>query len=357
MSVETIETTAPADTAPAPVKANYRFPDAVQILRADAPLEDWLAARREGIGGSDVSAILGLNPWSSAYEVWLDKIGERDPLKQNAAMRWGHLHEPAMRQAFMEDTGLKVRSVGLLRSKEHPFMQITPDGLVEDGGLFESKTTTGWLSSEWENGQVPDHAELQVQHAMAVTGRTHAWVVGLIDGRDWNIRRVERDEALIADIIEIERQFWTENVLQRKEPALTANALDALKKQFSRAEERSILAPGDLVGTLKQRHTEAKDQIKHWEGEKATVEAEMRLLFGSANTLLDESDGETKLATLNQNGTFAESRFREEYPELAEELTIQKPALDMDRLKAEHPDEYNKHRARILRFATPKKGK
>lgn len=357
--MDTTTTAAPTTTDEAVelYKPNYRFPAAKQILRADAPQEAWLTARKEGIGGSDVSAILGLNPYSSAYEVWLDKIGEREAIKQNNAMRWGHLHEPAMRQAFVEDTGLKVRSVGLLRSKEHPFMQITPDGLVEDGGVFESKTTIGWLSSEWENDQIPDHAELQVQHAMAVTGRSHAWVVGLIDGRDWNVRRVERDEKMIADLIEIERTFWMENVLQRKEPALTSTALGALKNQFRQGEERKITTPAELVASLKERHTEAKDQIKVWEAEKATAEAEMRLLFGTANTMVDEADGETKLATLNQNGTFAETRFRETYPDLVEQLTIQKPVLDMDRLKADHPDQYNEFRARILRFNKIKAGK
>lgn len=363
MSTATIETTTAAEPEllrlPSgevkiwrPETPNYRCPDSTLILPAGAPREQWLAARREGIGGSDVSGIVNLNPWSSAYAVWLDKIGAGEDKTQTAAMRWGNLHEPALRQAFIEDTGLRVRACGLMRSKAHPFMQITPDGLTEDGGLFESKTSTSYLAEDWADGQIPDHAELQVQHGMAVTGRSHAWVVGLLDGREWFIRRVERDEALIESLIEIERTFWTVNVLQQIEPDLTPNALGALKRQFSQAIESKVAAPRQLVLDLRTRLDEAKQGIKDWEAAKDQAEAELRLLMGSHNIMVSEGDADEKLATLNQNGTFGEKKFREAYPDLAEKLTITKPALDMDTLKAEHPEKYTEFRARILR--TPK---
>ena len=37
---------------------------------------DWLLDRRKGIGGSDVAAIMGLNKWKSAYQIWLEKTGQ-----------------------------------------------------------------------------------------------------------------------------------------------------------------------------------------------------------------------------------------------------------------------------------------
>lgn len=368
MSTATIETTTatepellrlPSGTVKIwrPETPNYRCPDSTLILPAGAPREQWLEARREGIGGSDVSSIVGLNPWGSAYAVWLDKIGVGEDKEQTAAMRWGNLHEPALRQAFIEDTGLKVRACGLMRSKAHPFMQITPDGLVEDGGLFESKTSTSYLAEDWADGQIPDHAELQVQHGMAVTGRMHSWVVGLLDGREWFIRRIERDEKLIESLIEIERTFWTVNVLQQIEPALTANALGALKRQFSQAIESTVTAPRQLVIDLRTRLDEAKASIKSWEEVKEQTEAEMRLLMGAHNVMVSENDPKEKLATLNQNGTFGERKFRAAYPDLAEELTVNKPALDMDKLKSEHPEKYNEFRARVLRTPALKESK
>lgn len=337
--------------------SNYSCPDATRILRADAPEEEWKQVRREGIGGSDVSSIVGLNRWGSAYETWSVKRGYSEGPAYNHAMRMGHLLEPVIRTLFTEETGIKVRQAGLMRSKEHPFMQCTVDGLTPDGGIFEAKSSTGWLREEWEDGQVPDHAELQVMHNLAVTGRSHGFVSGLLDGREFFTRRIERDEELIAELIKIERHFWEQNVLADIAPDVTAITLPHLKDTFSQATDTISLQPRNLVVELRERLTAAKANIKEAEKEKDQVEAEFRLLFGNHSRIVDEADGSTTLATLNQNGVFASKRFQDAEPELFEELQTQKTVLDVDRLKAEHEETYNKYRARVLRTPAIKEGK
>lgn len=346
MSVEVLEAAAPA-------KANYRTPGSRLILPANAPRRAWLRARMEGLGGSDVSAILGFNKYRDAYQVYLDKIADPDYLSDDDSMannrfiRAGKKLEPVFREMFTEDTGLKIRMTGLHRSKEHPFMQVTVDGLVEDGGIFESKNTGYFMGDEWEDGQVPDHAELQVQHGMAVTGRSHAWVTGFIGGNDFRVIRVERDETLIQNMIELERNFWTQNVLARQEPALSHVSLGYMKDRFGQATESQIEQPRELVLSLKERIETAKEKIADAGRDKDAAEAELRLLAGEHDVI---TCGGVPYVTLKQNSTFGEKRFREGEPELAEQLTIQKPALDMDALKSEHPAVYTQYRARVLRF-------
>ena len=46
----------------------------------------WLAARRSGIGGSDIAAICGLSPYQTPYDVWLDKLGQWETV---ARLDWG----------------------------------------------------------------------------------------------------------------------------------------------------------------------------------------------------------------------------------------------------------------------------
>jgi len=338
-------------------KANYACPNATLILRADAPQDEWLEVRKQGIGGSDVSAIVGLNRWTSAYETWSVKTGQFAGPDYNHAMRMGHLLEPVIRTLFVEDTGIKVRQAGLMRSKENPFMQCTVDGLTEDGGIFEAKSSTGWLREEWEDDQVPDHAELQVMHNLAVTGRSHAWVSGLLDGREVFIRRIERNEDLITDLIEIERRFWEQNVLANVAPDVSNVTLPHLKEVFAQGTDTSSLQPRDLVVELRERLAAAKSTIKEAEKEESQVQAEFRLLFGNHSRLVDEADGLTTLAKLDQNGTFSSSKFKTAEPELWNQLQIMKPTLDMDTLKAEHPETYNKYRARVLRTPAIKEGK
>lgn len=344
-------------TAQTIAKASYACPDAKLILRADAPLEEWLEVRRQGIGGSEVSALVGLNRWDSAYDVWAKKLGYAPATESNHAMRMGHLLEPVVRTLFVEDTGIKVRQAGLMRSKQYPFMQCTVDGLTPDGGLFEAKSSTGWLRVEWEDDQVPDHAELQVQHNMAVTGRSHAWVSGLLDGREFFTRRVERDENLIAQLIDIEQRFWESNILGDTAPDVTHVSLSGLKETFSQGADTISYQPRELVMQLRERFAAAKANIKAAEADKDQIEAEFRLLFGEHSRLVDEADGLTTLAKLDQNGTFSTTKFKSAEPDLWEQLQIMKPALDTDTLKTEHTESYNRYRARILRTPAIKEGK
>jgi putative phage-type endonuclease len=339
------------------MSVNYRTPGSTLILPAKAPRELWLAERTKGVGGSDISAILGLNKWKSAYGVWCDKLGLAPEVKQNNAMRWGLLLEGAMRTAFMEDTGLKVRSAGLHRSKERAYAQITVDGLVSDGGNFESKTLQSWTADEWEDDQVSDHAELQVQWGMYVTGRTHAWVVGLIDGRDFRTRRIERDDNLIQ--IELDRvdTFWHENVLKEIAPHMTSTSLEEVKSLYQIGlEDKSRNLTADELVRLTALDVELKKlkaSIKADELEEMRVQAEIRALIGDSQAVRDEQ-GELVKSLVN-NGTFAAKKFLADHPEKVEQYSIEKRVFDPNLLKAAEPELHTKYRARVLRDAPKKK--
>ena len=69
-------------------------PDSDEVLPADADRDAWLDTRREGIGGSDASTIAGVNPYTTLYELWLDKTGYDVETRYTPEMRFGHLIEP-----------------------------------------------------------------------------------------------------------------------------------------------------------------------------------------------------------------------------------------------------------------------
>ncbi|ASR80587.1 exonuclease [Arthrobacter phage Jordan] len=335
------------------MSVNYRTPGSRLILPANAPRELWLAERVKGVGGSDISAILGLNKWKSAYGVYNEKIGVAPDVKQNHAMRWGLLLEKAMRQAFEEDSGLKVRSAGLHRSKERPHAQITVDGLVSDGGVFESKTLLSWTADEWDDDQVSDHAELQVAWSMYVTGRSHAWVVGLIDGRDFRVRRVERDEALIKIICERVDHFWFEYVQKRVAPPMTSVSLDEVKSLYRRGiEEHNRTLSADELVQLQLLNTElakVKAELKTNESEEMRVQAEIRAIFGTAKALVAPTGELVK--TLVNNGTFSSKKFAADHPEKIEQYSTEKRVFDPKLLQAAEPELHETYRARVLRDA------
>jgi len=316
------------------------------VLSADASRDEWLAERRRGLGGSDASTVAGVNRWGSRYELWLDKTGRLPDRPDNLAMRMGRALEPVVATLFSEETGIGTRRAGLMVSREHPWQRVSVDRLTADGGLLECKTTNWRLAEEWDDDQVADHAEVQVQHALAVTGRAHAWVAVLIDGRDFRFRRVERDERLIAVLTEMEGRFWHDHVLADVAPPMEAQALDVVKDQYALVGLDAAEADdADQVRRLLAERAELKAALTTTQGRLDAVEATLIAAIGDAEAL---TIGGRPVLTRKANGTFATARFAQDHPDVAAQY-MTKPALDVDRIKAERPELYAQYRARVLR--------
>ncbi|MBO2465007.1 YqaJ viral recombinase family nuclease [Actinomadura violacea] len=212
-------------------------PTGVLVLPSDVPRPRWLAARRSGIGGSDALAVAGLDPWTTRLEVYLTKTGSKVERPQTDDMVWGQIVEPAIAEYFTHQTGIEAVRCGLMRHTDRDWQLASVDRLTGDGGLLEIKNTNHWRRGEWEDGQIADGAEAQTQHYLDVTGLSHAWVAAQVGGAPPLIRRVERDEALIADLRAMEEEFW-ELVRARTPPPLEGGkaAEDLVCRMFPRAK-------------------------------------------------------------------------------------------------------------------------
>lgn len=283
-------------TAATKVRGPWAMPDAVQVLPADVDRLTWLAERRKGLGSSDASTVAGVNKYSTKYELYLDKTGRLADREVTRRMEVGTRIEPVLRQWFTDETGITVRRQGLVRSRACPIMQSSPDGLTDDGGVFEGKFTG--LAEEWEDGQVPDHAEIQTQHTLGVTGRSHGWVVALIDGWDLDFiyRRVERNDGLIDLLATMEVEFWNRHILPDLEPPITAAAdLNVVKHRYPTVEQGDVQVHPDLFREYANALANAKAAERAAVAEKKTLEAQLRNMIGDAGIALI---GDQKVATL-----------------------------------------------------------
>ena len=178
----------------------------------------WLEARRSGIGGSDVAAVVHLSQWRSAFEVFLDKRGELPLQEDNEPMRWGRILEPVIRHEYEETTGFLVEPVPMLRCVKHPYMLANLDGLVSEHKrvveLKTARTAEGW--GEDGSDEVPLPYVMQVQHYLFITGFEVADVAVLIGGSDFRIMHIEPDRELQDMLVESEYAFWQR--VQRNDP-------------------------------------------------------------------------------------------------------------------------------------------
>lgn len=260
-----------------------RTPTAVEILPPDAPRAAWLAERRNGIGGSDVPGIVGLSKYSSPWQVWHDKTSGL-PDRQTEAMEWGRRCEPVVREWFTDHTGIPVARAGLLANVDRPHERGTVDGLTDDDGVLETKITSVFRAAEWADGQTPDDAELQTMHYLAVTGYEHAWVAVLIGGQHPELRHVERDEQLIADLREIEDEFWV-RIREHRPPPV--DGLDSTKRLLDGRwpnvdpESVRVLDPS-TVDPILVRRALLRDRAAQVKLELTQAENELRELLGDA---------------------------------------------------------------------------
>jgi putative phage-type endonuclease len=179
--------------------------------------EQWLNVRKGGIGSSDAASAVGLNPYKSQLELWLEKTGRDgnlpkvDPKDESSPMYWGTLLESIVAAHYTMRTGHKVRRINaVLQHPKEPWMLANLDREVigaSDVQILECKTAGINGARLWKEG-VPEYVQLQVMHQLAVTGKQAADVAVLICGQELQVHRIERDEGMINRLVELEREFW-----------------------------------------------------------------------------------------------------------------------------------------------------
>ena len=189
-----------------------RLVDTRKIERAD-----WLEVRKTGIGGSDSAAAVGLSPYKSQLELWMEKTGrdadlpKPDPTDTTHPTYWGTLLEPIVAAAYTQQTGNRVRKVNaVLQHPQFPFMLANLDREVigtPQVQILECKTAGEFGAKLWQDG-VPEYVQLQVQHQLAVTGKRAAHVAVLLCGQRLEVHRIERDDDLVSRLITLEENFW-----------------------------------------------------------------------------------------------------------------------------------------------------
>ncbi|MGJ7523403.1 YqaJ viral recombinase family protein [Variovorax sp. LT1P1] len=266
---------------------------ALKLVRTtDLDRDEWLDIRRRGIGSSDAAAAVGLHPYKSSLALWMEKTGRDgglpkvDPNDETSPMYWGTLLEPIVAAHYTRRTGLRVRRINaVLQHPQEPWMLANIDREVvgaPEVQLLECKTAGYHGARFWEDG-VPEYVQMQVLHQLAVTGKQAADVAVLICGQELRIHRIERDDAMIAQLIELERRFWrcvetdsapladgsdsADVALRALYPRDNGQLLDLSSDLEMSATFSDLLALRELLATTLQREAAVKQRIQQRMGE------------------------------------------------------------------------------------------
>ncbi len=170
--------------------------------------QEWLDLRKSKITATDATVIVGISPWKTPYQLWLNKIGEYPDQQQTEAMRRGLDLEDEARKTFEKLTGINVRP-RIVVSNSNDWMMASLDGLSEDEKeIVEIKCPGQFDHSSAVSGKIPDKYYPQLQHQMAVCEAPRAFYFSY-DGHDGVNLEVKRDDLFIEKMIELEKKFYT----------------------------------------------------------------------------------------------------------------------------------------------------
>ena len=264
--------------------------------------ETYATSRSGGLGGTDVSAILGLSPWKKPIDIYAGKVDpSSQPELEKELLWWGSNLEPIVRGRYAERFGVAVtapadlaaifpnsrpwRDSTLIVGPE-PWMLGAPDGWIPSAKSGLEIKCSSRKGDDWGpegSDEVPAHYFAQA-----------SWYAAVCDARGWNFGvlfsgntlaqyRIERDLAFERDMVEVARSFWFDNIVKRVEPPIDQSESYGkyLARKFS-LNTGKILQPTPDIIHWTMRMKLADDQEKEAGENKQFANNQLRALVGDA---------------------------------------------------------------------------
>lgn len=289
--------------------------------------------RSQFLGGSDVAAVMGLSPWATPVELWMQKTGrqpreEPTEAKQRIYDR-GHKLEPFIRDMVID----KLREAGHVveliacneryADAEHPFLACEIDfELMLDGEHIncDAKSVSGFARKKWgevDTEDVPIEYAAQFMHGLGVTGRGKCLVAALRSFDDVDIYWTLRDDETITAMRAKCVQFWNEHVLADVPP--DPMEFSDIKALFPLDNGQAIDATDEIaqkVADLKR----VKAAIKDLEEQEELLTFDVGE-FISPNAILKHQGKEIATWKAQASSRIDTTALKEKQPEIAAEFT------------------------------------
>ncbi|MFJ5259126.1 YqaJ viral recombinase family protein [Streptomyces sp. NPDC088387] len=318
------------------------------ILDHTAARDVWLDARRQGIGSSDLPAVMNLSGFKTPLHVFHDKRGRLPHDEEfSEAAHFGVLFEEPLARDWARRNRTVVEPVGLIANVDDAWEMCTLDRLCTECPLdrsvrslcaLEVKNRNAFVAKLWNQGP-PDDVLAQVLWQILVTGLDHIHVVCLIGGQDYRQYTVRRDEhvKLVAYLHAEASRLWHDHIVPGRAPALSGEEpADALIELYDR------LHPDRHGVTVLDRDLDAVDAMSEYM-EAAALESEGKARKKAAKAKLLGSLGA------------AQAAVRQDRPFFSIEQSFRKTP-DLSRLAEEFPEAYRACVADVAhdRIAIPK---
>lgn len=290
--------------------------------------EEWLKAREDGIGASEVASVVGLNPWETPYQLWRRKKGMDKPQEENFMMKAGHYLEDAVARFYSDASGNEIINSSatdfMFIDKNKPFLRVSPDRTFwiqnmthndDNKGILECKTTQKSIDRD----DLPKHWFCQVQMLLGVSGYELASLAWLSSGREFDYTDITFAPEFYGWLSEEVERFWVDNVQGGKEPD-AISVSDVLTK-YNRHTDGKLVEVGDDIFQAYQDLKDLKKEIAALDERKETLEGRIKMAFGDAEAITFGGDTLATWKAPKASMKLDTKLLETKYPDIVKELT------------------------------------
>jgi putative phage-type endonuclease len=318
------------------------MPKQYEFIKAEQRSEEWLKLRKEGLGASDIPAVLGISPYKTPYQLWAEKRGDVQPPKLGAAANRGVLLEDSVAKWYEQEKNVKVRvSNGVVRMRKYPWAMASLDRtIVGTDGLLEIKTSS---SPRWSLYPVPPEVVAQVQWQMMITGAPWVDVAALLGGLTFRVERVEASNQYQLEMFRKAQDFM-ERVKSGRAPAVAGSDSDYFAQLHPQQSEEWELADS-AADRLAIEYREASEEERLASEKMQDISMALKEMIGGKVGIM----GRGWQATWKQN----KPSLKTDWLEVADYVRVWDPATYEELLK-KHTEE--KAGSRVFRFKVQNEG-
>ena len=329
------------------------------VVRTDVlERDEWLELRKQGIGGSDASIILGKNSYQSPYSLWANKRGLTENSEAGDAAKWGNRLERTVAEAYAEETNSAVICWPVMLQGDRPFLLANVDFFISGSDFYEAGKVTD-VSEEparieaileikttgisgkgnargWANNQVPESYLYQGMHYALTTNIHNVVFACLVGGEGLVIREVEYTHQQLSDLQEAEAFFW-HKVVNNIEPDIVGHQadFDTLKAVYPSSEGGVTIEGDEFVKDLIEEFKIAKQTLDEAQADVDALKAQLLRIVGDAEAVTLDGDTLYTYKSTKDRESLDTKAFKEQLPDVYAQFAKLSPGHRTLRIKGE----------------------
>jgi len=328
----------------------------IKYITTEQTHDEWVEARKEGIGGSDAGVIVGASRYASPFSLYHEKRGSVvSDFTGNESTRWGNRLERSIAEEYAETYNASVVAYPVTLVSNEREWQVAnvdffidpsfPAGLVTDvdpkttqinpTAILEIKTNglVGRASSDWDDDNYPETYAYQTMHYCAVTGLRKAVLAALVGGRGLQVRDLEFSEEEIEALNGHEAKFW-QMVQEGVEPEASGlvSDFDTLKSLYPESVGETVEVT-EFTADIVREYAEAKYELDKAESKAKALRAQIEQAIGDAEAITYNGSTLCTFKSTKSGEAIDTKALEEELPEVAAKYKKVKPGYRVLRLK------------------------